>query len=189
MRLYQGIRRLILTFLRKILFLWVRTDVSGNTLETLDLTPEKPVCYVLQFRSLSSRLVLEQEVIRAQLPGAHDTLPVDNGPSHSFFFLYKRIGGLFRGRRQKLVATSEFTELVQFGLENPDQDVQIVPVSMLWGRAPDKEKSVVKLLLSDTWSVAGRLQKFLIILLHGRNTYVQFGQPLRLQETLAEYRN
>lgn len=189
MRFYQGIRSPILSLFRKILFLWVRTDVSGNTRESLGLDPDKPVCYVLQFRSLSSRLVLEQEVIRAQLPGAADTLPVENGPSHSFFFLYKRIGGLFRGRRQKPVATSEFTELVQFGLKNPDQDVQIVPVSMFWGRSPDKEKSLVKLLLSDTWSVAGRLQKFLIIVLHGRNTYVQFNQPLSLQEVMAEYRD
>ena len=189
MRFYQGIRSPILSLFRKILFLWVRTDVSGNTRESLGLDPDKPVCYVLQFRSLSSRLVLEQEVIRAQLPGAADTLPVKNGPSHSFFFLYKRIGGLFRGRRQKPVATSEFTELVQFGLKNPDQDVQIVPVSLFWGRSPDKEKSLVKLLLSDTWSVAGRLQKFLIIVLHGRNTYVQFNQPLSLQEVVAEYRD
>ncbi len=30
MRLYQGIRSLILTLFRKILFIWVRTDVSGN---------------------------------------------------------------------------------------------------------------------------------------------------------------
>ncbi|MGO1233925.1 MAG: 1-acyl-sn-glycerol-3-phosphate acyltransferase, partial [Marinobacter sp.] len=186
MRLYQGIRSLILSLFRKILFLWVRTDVSGNT---LDLDPDKPVCYVLHFRSLSSRLVLEQEVIRARLPGASDALPVQNGPSCSFCFLYKRIGGLFRGRRQKLVATSEFSDLVQFGLGNPEQDVQIVPVSLFWGRSPDKEKSLVKLLLSDTWSVAGRLQKFLIILVHGRNTYVQFGQPLSLQEVVAEYRD
>ena len=186
MRLYQGLRSLILSVFRKILFLWVRTDVSGNT---LDLDPDKPVCYVLHFRSLSSRLVLEQEVIRARLPGASDALPVQNGPSCSFCFLYKRIGGLFRGRRQKLVATSEFSDLVQFGLENPEQDVQIVPVSLFWGRSPDKEKSLVKLLLSDTWSVAGRLQKFLIILVHGRNTYVQFGQPLSLQEVVAEYRD
>lgn len=186
MRLYQGIRSLILSLFRKILFLWVRTDVSGNT---LDLDPDKPVCYVLHFRSLSSRLVLEQEVIRARLPGASDTLPVQNGPSCSVCFLYKRIGGLFRGRRQKLVATSEFSDLVQFGLESPEQDVQIVPVALFWGRSPDKEKSLVKLLLSDTWSVAGRLQKFLIILLHGRNTYVQFGQPLSLQEVVAEYRD
>ena len=189
MRLYQGIRSLILSLFRKILFLWVRTDVSGNTLEALGLNPDKPICYVLQYSSLSSRLVLEQEVIRARLPGATDTLPVKNGPSHSFFFLYKRIGGLFRGGQHKPVPTREFTDLVHFGLEHPDQDVQIVPVSLFWGRSPDKEKSLVKLLLSDTWSVAGRLQKFLIILVHGRNTYVQFNQPLSLRQVVDEYRD
>ncbi|MBW0148903.1 glycerol-3-phosphate 1-O-acyltransferase PlsB [Marinobacter arenosus] len=188
MRLYQGIRSLILTILRRILFLWVRTDVSGNSREALGLTPDKPVCYVLQYSSLSSRLVLEQEVIRARLPGATDSLPVKNGPSHSFFFLYRRIGGLFR-RRQTPVLTTEFEALIHYGLENPDEDVQIVPVSLFWGRSPDKEKSLVKLLLSDTWSVAGRLQKLLIIMVHGRNTYVQFNQPLSLKQVIDEYRH
>ncbi|MDX5387689.1 MAG: 1-acyl-sn-glycerol-3-phosphate acyltransferase, partial [Marinobacter sp.] len=188
MRLYQGIRSLILSLFRKILFLWVRTDVSGNTLEALGLDPDKPVCYVLQYSSLSSRLVLEQEVIHARLPGATESLPVKNGPAHSFFFLYKRIGGPFSGGRQTPVPTKEFTGLVKFGLEHPEQDVQIVPVSLFWGRSPDKEKSLVKLLLSDTWSVAGRLQKFLIILVHGRNTYVQFNQPLSLKQVVDEYR-
>ncbi|NWO07799.1 MAG: glycerol-3-phosphate 1-O-acyltransferase PlsB [Alteromonadaceae bacterium] len=189
MRLYQGIRRLILSFFRKILFLWVRTRVSGNSPQALGLNPEKPVCYVLQYRSLSARLVLEQEVIRAGLPGAHHQQPGEQAPERSFFCLYKRIGGLFRGRRQKPVATGEFNALVQFGLEHPNTDVQIVPVSLFWGRSPDKEKSLVKLLLSDTWSVAGRLQKFLIILVHGRNTYVQFDTPLSLQEVVTEYRD
>jgi len=188
MRLYQGIRSLILTILRKILFLWVRTDVSGNTLEALGIDPDKPVCYVLQYSSLSSRLVLEQEVIRAGLPGATEALPVKNGPSHSFFFLYRRTGGLFR-RRQTPVPTNEFEALIHYGLEHADQDVQIVPVSMFWGRSPDKEKSLVKLLLSDTWSVAGRLQKLLIIMVHGRNTYVQFNQPLSLKLVVDEYRH
>ncbi|MBW7472729.1 glycerol-3-phosphate 1-O-acyltransferase PlsB [Marinobacter sp. M216] len=188
MRLYQGIRSLILTILRKMLFLWVRTDVSGNSLEALGLDPDKPVCYVLQYSSLSSRLVLEQEVIRAHLPGATDSLPVKNGPSHSFFFLYRRTGGLFR-RRQTPVLTTEFEALIQYGLEHPDEDVQIVPVSLFWGRSPDKEKSLVKLLLSDTWTVAGRLQKLLIIMVHGRNTYVQFNQPLYLKQVIDEYRH
>ncbi|QTN41585.1 glycerol-3-phosphate 1-O-acyltransferase PlsB [Marinobacter salsuginis] len=188
MRLYQGIRSLILTLFRKILFIWVRTDVSGNSVDALALDPDKPVCYVLQYSSLSSRLVLEQEVIRAGLPGASEALPVKNGPSHSFFFLYRRIGGFFRGR-QAPAPTNEFQALVRYGLEHPDQDVQIVPVSLFWGRSPDKEKSLVKLLLSDTWSIAGRLQKFLIIMVHGRNTYVQFNQPLSLKQVIDEYRH
>ncbi|MDI9246101.1 glycerol-3-phosphate 1-O-acyltransferase PlsB [Marinobacter sp. CHS3-4] len=188
MRFFQGLYGLFLTFLRKILFLWVRTDVSGNDTEALGIDPDKPVCYVLQYVSLSSRLVLEQEVLRAGLPGAESSLPVKNGPNHSFFFLYGRSGGLMR-RRRKPVQTSEFKDLVYHGLENPDQDVQIVPVSLFWGRSPDKEKSLVKLILSDSWSVAGRLQKFLIILLHGRSTYVQFNAPLSLQQVVSEYRH
>ncbi|MFL1467227.1 glycerol-3-phosphate 1-O-acyltransferase PlsB [Marinobacter sp. HN1S83] len=188
MRILQALRSLILTFFRKILFLWVRTDVSGNSREALGLDPEKPVCYVLQYSSMSSRLVLEQEVLRAGLPGAEASLPVKNGPVHSFFFLYRRIGGLFR-KRQTPVPTSEFKALVRYGLEQPDKDVQIVPVSLFWGRSPDKEKSLVKLLLSDTWSVAGRLQKLLIIMLHGRSTYVQFNQPLSLKQVIDEYRH
>ena len=188
MRFFLGLRSLILTLFRKILFLWVRTDVSGNSVEALGVDPEKPVCYVLQYSSLSSRLVLEQEVLRAGLPGAESSLPVKNGPNHSFFFLYRRIGGLFR-RRQTPVPTGEFRALVRHGLEHPEQDVQIVPVSLFWGRSPDKEKSLVKLLLSDTWSVAGRLQKFLIIIVHGRSTYVQFNQPLSLKQVIDEYRH
>ena len=188
MRFFLGLRSLILTLFRKILFLWVRTDVSGNSVEALGVDPEKPVCYVPQYSSLSSRLVLEQEVLRAGLPGAESSLPVKNGPNHSFFFLYRRIGGLFR-RRQTPVPTGEFRALVRHGLEHPEQDVQIVPVSLFWGRSPDKEKSLVKLLLSDTWSVAGRLQKFLIIMVHGRSTYVQFNQPLSLKQVIDEYRH
>ncbi|AZT83101.1 glycerol-3-phosphate 1-O-acyltransferase PlsB [Marinobacter sp. NP-4(2019)] len=188
MRILQALRSLILTFFRKILFLWVRTDVSGNSREALGLDPDKPVCYVLQYSSMSSRLVLEQEVLRSNLPGAEASLPVKNGPVHSFFFLYRRIGGLFQ-KRQTPVPTSEFKALVRYGLEHPDKDVQIIPVSLFWGRSPDKEKSLVKLLLSDTWSVAGRLQKLLIIMLHGRNTYVQFNQPLSLKQVIEEYRH
>ncbi|MBD3657343.1 MULTISPECIES: glycerol-3-phosphate 1-O-acyltransferase PlsB [Marinobacter] len=188
MRLFPGLRSLILTFLRKMLFLWVRTDVSGNSREALGLDPQKPVCYVLQYSSLSSRLVLEQEVRRAGLPGAEAALPITSAPPHSFFFLYRRTGGMFR-RRQTPVLTQQFRDLVSDGVSHPELDVQLVPVSLFWGRSPDKEKSLFKLLLSDTWSVAGRLQKLLIILVHGRNTYVQFNRPLSLHQVVEEYRD
>ena len=46
MQIFPGLSSLILTLFRKILFLWVRTDVSGNNAESLGLDPDKPVCYV-----------------------------------------------------------------------------------------------------------------------------------------------
>lgn len=188
MRLFPKIWGLFLTVFRKVLFLWVRTDVSGADREELALEDGKPVCYVLQYSSLSSRLVLEQEVRRAGLPRAEVPLPLEQGPAQSFVFLYRRVGGLF-SRRQAPRLTPQMEALVQYGLAHPEQDIQVVPVSLFWGRSPDKEKSLFKLLLSDTWSVAGRLQKLLIILVHGRNTYVQFNRPVSLRQVVSEYQD
>lgn len=186
MRLFPGPHRLILAFFRKILFLWVRTDVSGASAEALGLDLAKPVCYVLQHSSLSNRLVLEQEVRRAGLPRAEAPLAIADGPSRSFFFLYRRTSSTLRRRKPRVLMPS-VKQLARSGCLNPDQDVQIIPVSLFWGRSPAKEKSLLKLLLSDTWAVAGRLQKFLVILVHGRNTYVQFSQPLSLRQVVDEY--
>jgi len=181
----SGLSSWFFTLMRKVLFLWVRGNVIGADREQLGLDPEKPVCYVLQYSSLSSRLVLEQQVIKAGLPSSHKPLPVANGLRRSFLFLYQRQGRLFR-RRHSPALTPRLKELVHLGAEDPELDVQIVPVSLFWGRAPDKERSIFKLLLSDSWSVAGRLQKFLIILIHGRNLFIQFSRPLSLQQIVEE---
>lgn len=188
MRVFPRLSGLILTVLRKILFLWVRTDVMGADREQLGLDPDKPVCYVLQYSSLSSRLVLEQEVRRAHLPSSQSPLPIYKGPRRSFFFMYQRTGGLFSQTRTP-VLTRRLKRMTALAVEDPTLDVQIVPVTLFWGRSPDKEKSLFKLLLSDTWSVAGRLQKLLIILVHGRNTYVQFNRPFSLQQITNELRD
>ncbi|MCH8497073.1 MAG: glycerol-3-phosphate 1-O-acyltransferase PlsB [Marinobacter sp.] len=188
MRFIPGLSDLLFTLLRKLLFLWVRTDVLGASKEQLELDPDKPVCYVLQYSSLSSRLVLEQEVLRAGLPSAQATMPADRGLRRSFFFLYERAGGLFR-RRHTPALTPRLRQLVELGLADPELDVQIVPVSIFWGRAPDKEKSLLKLMLADTWSVAGRLLKFFRIVVHGRSTFVQFSKPVSLKQVIDEYRD
>ena len=39
-------------------------------------------------------------------------------------------------------------------------------------------------MFSDTWSTAGAFKKFLIILLQGRNTFIQFSKPISLQQLL-----
>jgi len=172
--------------LRKILYFWVRTDVVGASPEELQLDPDKPVCYVLQYSSLSSRLVLEQEVLRAGLPSSQQPLVDGNGLRRSFFFLYQRQGRLL-SRRHSPALTGRLKQLVHLAATDPSLDVQIVPVSLFWGRSPDKEKTLLKLLLSDSWAVAGRLQKLLVILIHGKATFVQFSRPLSLRQAVDEF--
>src|SRR5690606_25620168 len=183
-----GLSSLFFTFLRKLLFLWVRTDVINGSARELGLDPAQPVVYVLQPSALSSRLVLEQECRRLGLPSAQQPLTI--GGEHlrrSFFFLYGRRGQMFR-RRQSPILTARLKQLVHAVNTDANLDVQIVPVTLLWGRAPDKERSLFKLLLSDPWAVAGRLQKLLIILIHGRNTFVQFNKPISLRQVTSTVR-
>jgi glycerol-3-phosphate O-acyltransferase len=66
------------------------------------------------------------------------------------------------------------------------EEIIIVPVSVFWGRSPDKERSVFKLLFSEDWGIAGRLRKLFMIVLHGRNVLVQFSEPVRLSQLVAE---
>lgn len=184
-----GLSSFFFTILRKILFLWVRTDVIGNNKEQLNLDPEKPVCYVLQYSSLSNRLVLEQECLNGGLPSSQAPIKLKTDDvRRAFFFLYRRQGHWFR-KRQSPIVTERLRQLVHEGVEHSDLDVQIVPVTLFWGRTPDKERSLFKLLLSDNWSVAGRLQKLLIILVQGRNTFVQFSKPISLRQIIDESKN
>jgi len=66
---------------------------------------------------------------------------------------------------------------MQRAVANPAFDVQLVPVSIFWGREPDKETSLFKLLFSDAPG-AGAMRKFFIILFNGYNVLVSFGLPL-----------
>ena len=189
---FFGLSSLLFSLLRKILFLWVRVEVKGTDPKNLNLDPNKPVCYVLQYSSLSARLVLENSCLKQSLPSAQAQLKLnDNSVRRSFFFLYERQGNWFK-RRQTPIVTTRLKQIVSTisetnkRVEQSNLDVQLVPVTLFWGRSPEKEKSWLKLLFSDGWAVSGPIKKFLIILIHGRRTLVQFNQPLSVQQLLEE---
>ena len=173
---------LLFILCRKILFFWVRSEIKGAEQDELQLDPNKRTIYVLQYRSFSARLVLENAVLRSKLPSSQTKLALgESSVRRSFFFLYEPLGSLFK-RRQRPTVTGRLKQLVNHVAENSEEDVQIVPVSIFWGRAPTKEKSWLQLLLTDNWSVASPLRQLFIILLHGRRTYVQFSKPVSLHE-------
>ncbi len=183
-----NLRSMLFNLLRKILFIWVRTEVKGANAENLQLDPDKPVCYVLQYRSLSARLVLEQVCKRQKLPSSRAPLVIgDHKVKQSVFFLYEPQGNAFK-RRQTPTVSGRLKQIIHdvaeqtLEEEEATVDVQLVPVSLFWGRSPEKEKSWLKLLLSDGWSVSGPLKQLFIILLHGRRTLVEFNQGISIQQ-------
>jgi glycerol-3-phosphate O-acyltransferase len=61
-----------------------------------------------------------------------------------------------------------------------------VPVAIFWGRAPQKELSLWRLLFADDWAIVGRSKKMLQVLFNGHNTLVYFGEPIALREIMQE---
>ncbi|WP_019340318.1 glycerol-3-phosphate 1-O-acyltransferase PlsB, partial [Stutzerimonas stutzeri] len=70
--------------------------------------------------------------------------------------------------------------------QNAVDNAQIIPVSVFWGRSPDRETSAWKLLFADSWAVTGRLRRLLSIVMLGRQTRVQFSAPIQLSELVAQ---
>ena len=59
-------------------------------------------------------------------------------------------------------------------------------MAIYWGRSPDKERSLFKLLFAENWEVAGRTRKLFATLLHGRNTLMRFSHALALSSIIQD---
>jgi glycerol-3-phosphate O-acyltransferase len=175
-----------LNVLRRILYLGTRTRVFPETPEMLKLRPDLAVCYVLDERRLSNLLVLDQECRQLGLPPALRPLrDAAFTARRSFFFLSRNTRGRFvpnpRSEHSALLKS-----MVRIAVGDPRFDVQLVPVTILWGREPGKQDSVLKALFSETWQSVGTLRHMLAMLIHGRHTVVRFNAPISLRELLNE---
>jgi len=151
--------------------------------EKLEAAPfdiEKPVLYVLEYAGLSNLLILDIACDEAGWPSPMQLLPLKH-KERGYFALTKRRGGWFtkarvgdrQDRLERLLADLQ-SEL--------GQTVQLVPVSVFVGRAPDRTTGWFKVLFADDWVVVGRLRRLLGMLFNGRTTLVQLAEPVNLTE-------
>jgi glycerol-3-phosphate O-acyltransferase len=179
------LHRLVFGSLRRLLYLWVRSETISQSAATLDLDRSKPVFYVLQKPSLSDLAVVDHECAKAGLPRPVVQVSMDSHQEPSaFFFLDAPTGWL--GRRDKRIISPTLARLVTAVSQNALAEAQIVPVSVYWGQSPARETSPWKLLFADSWAVTGRLRKLLAILFLGRKTRVQFAAPIQLRELVGQ---
>jgi len=171
--------------LRKIISLWVRTTALPPDAAQRLTGRGLALCYVLERQSLSDLLVLQETCVRQGLPRPGRRLSVGSvSELRSVFYLERSAG--FCGTRVDRRAPAQLTRLVTAATLDPVIDLDVVPVSIYWGRAPQKERSWWRLLLSEDVALAGRCRKFLNVVFNGRNTLVHFGEPLSLRAILNE---
>ncbi len=68
---------------------------------------------------------------------------------------------------------------------NPQLDIDLVPVAVYWGRAPQKERSWFRLLFVEDWALTSRARKIMQVLFNGHNTIIEFDDPISLRSLLG----
>ena len=150
------------------------------------IDPARPVCYVLERYGLSNALILERACREAGLPSPLAALPGDPlGRGRAYIALSRRRGAL-TGRPKSRTHSEGLARLLEAHRHDAALDVQIVPVSIFVGRAPDRATGWFSVLFSENWALVGRFRRLLAILLNGRDTVVQFSPSVRVWEILGE---
>jgi glycerol-3-phosphate O-acyltransferase len=136
----------------------------------------RPVLYVLEERSTSDLLALEIACMQGGLsrPGKRLKLRELDLP-HSAVALERRAGVL--RRRADRRTPPELSRAVAAAGADPALELDVVPVAVYWGRAPQREKSWLGLMFSENWAFVGPFRRLLSIVFNGRSTLIRFGEP------------
>ena len=162
---------------------WVRIRRDPAEPATL-LLPGVPVCYVIERDGFSDALILQRACREAGLPSPMQSLS-GTRRRRSVFALMRRSGRLL-GRSRKRNPNEPLQQLVQALETSPEQDIQLVPVSIYVGRAPTRDSGWFSVLFSENWVMVGRFGRLLALLLNGRDTVVHFSAPVSLRNVLTE---
>ena len=180
MRTLTGLLYWFCWWLFRPMLWWIKYRVAPADLKTeLNLDPDKPICFVIPARSWGDVFVLERICRDAGLPRPRRSgleLPAVGKPACLYL----------PALEQRTQAAEELEHLMRTALDAEDYDVQLVPVSIFWGRDPGKETSLFRIMFSDS-TQAGAFRKLLIMLANGRQVFGSFGQPVSFREYMGRH--
>lgn len=142
---------------------------------------QKIVCYVLQNHSRSNALVLDGETRRLKLPPALDPMQIGQHKEKASILFLQHYDENNLLNPPPHAFPPRLLRLIELLERHPELDIELIPVTVLWGRAPDKEDSWLKLLLTDTWATPGTVKQLVNIGLHGRQSYLEFHEAQSLR--------
>ena len=162
----------------KGLSLAVKPTVIG---EVPQLDPSIPTFYVIRSYSRSNSLLVGMQTDALGLPSALAEVRADGiHETSAMIFLRDRRSDAINGKVPRL------ERLIAACLANPQLQVQLVPVTILWGRAPDKEDSLFRLLMANEWAAPSKTKQLFNIGVMGRDTFVRFSEPKDLQSLIRD---
>jgi glycerol-3-phosphate O-acyltransferase len=168
--------------------LFIRPHTIPSTLsEELHIDPTKPTLYILHTDSLSDHVALSISAKKLGLASPFQSLQLTASEHiHSCLSLHapKPLFGKHKTSKQRM--EQQIVKLFHTHRSAPELDLQIVPVYITWGRAPDKSKpgfsDVIVDVASPSW-----LRKLFIILFLGRDSFVSFSRSVSSQHMAEQH--
>jgi glycerol-3-phosphate O-acyltransferase len=172
--------------LRTVLHWWVKAKTLPSPFEDLDIDLDKPVCYVIDSYALTSLLILDKSCEKLGLPRPLWPLQHQMGNELRAYLALRRKKGMIFRRTTPRSHSETLERMVDRVGSGEEPDIQLVPVTVLIGRAPDKETGLAKIFFTESWEIGGRINRFITSVINGRSTMVQYSPPISLRELTDE---
>lgn len=182
----------ITTWWNKLSFAFIRLPVKffvksqsipTDPIKDLNINRLAPVLYVLPYNSKIDLMVVQSLIRKYQLPDPLDGIKTNNGILPAYIYIDKG-PGIFASKQQKKKSIEILRQYIMAHQQNPQLDVQMLPVSVMFSRAPDKEGRK-KLSLQ----VLGGTRKFLKMCFSGRDCYTRFSHTVSLKNFALSIEN
>lgn len=176
----SGLLNVYRSFLNLPLSLSVKSRaIPTDPITELELNLEQPIVYVLPYTSQTDLMILRKNCIALNLPDPLQENVIARQSLPRFVFLDEG-RRFFKSKGAKSETESIFYRYLDLHRENADLDVQLVPVSVLWGRAPGKEDARHLQVLTS-------FQRFMSMIWFGRDNFVRFSQAVSLRYMVTEH--
>jgi len=172
-KIYYKLLNLALNFLVK------SKVIPVNPLTELGLNSLCPILYVLPYYSKADLLTLRTQCLTQDLPDPLDLLEIDGKQLPRYIFIarnFKKVSDCyFKQESVKL-----FHDYLELHHNNLKLDIQILLVSVMFGRSPEHKQY-------STFHLFNNIQKFLVLLWLGRDSFVCFSNKASLRYIANKY--
>ena len=146
-----------------------------------ELSLDREILFVLQYRSLTELFVLGLIAAKQGLPSPFSELRSEG------WVISQRVFALLRPTGGRMLV-KDYSERFVKSINAPAEakrNIVLVPVSFFWGRSLAPNRSWSKTFMNERGQTTGKLKKLWSILFHRTDIHVRFGEPLSL-ERLAD---
>ncbi|OTQ60183.1 glycerol-3-phosphate 1-O-acyltransferase PlsB [Gilliamella sp. A7] len=146
--------------------------IPTSPITELDLDIHRPILYVLPYNSQIDLMVVRSLCLKYNLPDPLLGIDINGNTIPAYVYIDKG-PGIFASKKQKNKSIEILREYISAHQQNDELDVQMLPVSVMFGRKPDKEGKK-----TPSLQVLGATYKLYKILMSGRDCYTRFSRTV-----------